>query len=161
MPASDRGIARNFVERDATLAQVRELLIHRSAYHLKEADPHSWGIPRLVGGAKTLLMEIQYDEYGSGDPAWMHAELFRRTMPPLIWMGGMARYVDLLPGTTLATVNLISLFGLHRRLRGALVGHLAVFEMTSSLPNRAYGNGSPSTRLRRAGHQVLRRTRRR
>ena len=32
-------------------------------------------------------------------------------------------------------------FGLHRRLRGALVGHLAGFEMTSSVPNRRYGNG--------------------
>jgi hypothetical protein len=30
---------------------------------------------------------------------------------------------------------------LHRRLRGALVGHLAAFEMTSSVPNRRYGNG--------------------
>jgi Iron-containing redox enzyme len=139
-PPTEGSLA-TFVERDATLAQVRELLIHRSAYHLKEADPHSWGIPRLVGGAKTLLMEIQYDEYGSGDPAWMHAELFRRTMLAADLDGRYGAYVDLLPGTTLATVNLISLFGLHRRLRGALVGHLAVFEMTSSLPNRAYGNG--------------------
>jgi hypothetical protein len=40
----------------------------------------------------------------------------------------------------------MSMFGLHRRLRGALLGHLAAFEMTSSLPNRAYGNG-----LRRLG----------
>jgi hypothetical protein len=38
-------------------------------------------------------------------------------------------------------MNVISFFGLHRRLRGALVGHLAAFEMTSSLPNRAYGRG--------------------
>jgi hypothetical protein len=43
-------------------------------------------------------------------------------------------------------VNLMSLCGLHRRLRGAIVGHLAAFEMTSSLPNRRYGNG-----LRRLG----------
>jgi hypothetical protein len=35
---------------------------------------------------------------------------------------------------------------LHRRLRGAIVGHLALFEMTSSVPNRRYGNG-----LRRLG----------
>jgi hypothetical protein len=35
---------------------------------------------------------------------------------------------------------------LHRRLRGALLGHLAAYEMTSTLPNRAYGNG-----LRRLG----------
>ena len=40
----------------------------------------------------------------------------------------------------------MSLFGLHRRLRGALVGHLAALEMTSSLPNRRYAAG-----LRRLG----------
>ena len=38
-------------------------------------------------------------------------------------------------------------FGLHRRRRGALVGHLAAFEMTSSIPNRRYGNA-----LRRLGY---------
>jgi len=33
------------------------------------------------------------------------------------------------------------MFGLHRRWRGAAVGHLAMLEMTSSVPNRRYGNG--------------------
>jgi hypothetical protein len=47
-------------------------------------------------------------------------------------------YLDRIPGVTLATVNLISLFGLHRRWRGALVGHLAVFEMTSVGPMGRY-----------------------
>ena len=40
----------------------------------------------------------------------------------------------------------MSMFGLHRRLRGAIVGHLALFEMTSSIPNRRYADG-----LRRLG----------
>jgi hypothetical protein len=40
----------------------------------------------------------------------------------------------------------MSLFGLHRRRRGMLLGHLAAYEMTSSLPNRAYAAG-----LRRLG----------
>ena len=53
----------------------------------------------------------------------------------------MAAYLDRLPARTLATVNLMSLFGLHRRLRGAIVGHLALFEMTSSLPNARYARG--------------------
>ena len=39
-----------------------------------------------------------------------------------------------------------TLFGLHRRLRGAVAGHLAALEMTSSLPNKRYGDG-----LRRLG----------
>jgi hypothetical protein len=55
-------------------------------------------------------------------------------------------YLDVIPGVTLATVNLMSLLGLHRRWRGAIVGHLALFEMTSSIPNRRYANG-----LRRLG----------
>jgi hypothetical protein len=130
-----------FIDRDATIEQAREFLIHRSAYQLKEADPHSWVIPRLTGAAKTTVMEIQYDEYGSGDPSWMHAELFRNTMVAAGLDGSYGAYLDRLPGSTLATVNVISLFGLHRRLRGALVGHLAAFEMTSSLPNRRYGQG--------------------
>jgi hypothetical protein len=130
-----------FLEREATLEQFREFLTHRSAYQLKEADPHSWVIPRLEGAAKTMVMEIQHDEYGSGDPSWMHAELFRRTMVAAGLDGTYGAYVGRLPGVTLATVNLISFFGLHRRWRGALIGHLAAFEMTSTLPNRAYGNG--------------------
>jgi hypothetical protein len=130
-----------FIEREATLDQAREFLIHRSAYQLKEADPHSWVIPRLDGPAKTAVMEIQYDEYGSGDPAWMHSELFRATMLAAGLDGSYGAYLDRLPGTTLATVNLITFFGMHRRWRGALVGHLAAFEMTSSLPNRAYAQG--------------------
>ena len=43
----------------------------------------------------------------------------------------------------------MSLFGMHRRLAGALVGHLALFELTSCIPNRRYANG-----LRRCGADV-------
>ncbi|GLY24365.1 iron-containing redox enzyme family protein [Micromonospora sp. NBRC 101691] len=134
------------LHRRATLAQFREFVTHRSIYHLKEADPHSWAIPRLGGAVKAALVEIQADEYGGGRPERMHAELFRLTLDRLGLDPGYAAHLDAVPGVTLATSNVISLFGLHRRLRGALVGHLAAFEMTSSLPNRRYGNG-----LRRLG----------
>jgi len=130
----------------ATHAQFREFVVHRSVYHLREADPHTFAIPRLAGRAKAALVEIQQDEYGNGDPDRMHQELFRRTMR---WFGlddTYGAHVDRAPALTLAGNNLMSLFGLHRRLRGALLGHLAAFEMTSALPNRAYGNG-----LRRLG----------
>ncbi len=130
-----------YLERAATVEHAREFLIHRSAYQLKEADPHSWVIPRLEGAPKTGVMDIQYDEYGSGDPSWIHAELFRTTMISAGLDGTYGAYLDRLPGTTLATVNLVSLFGLHRRRRGALVGHLAAFEMSSAIPNRRYANG--------------------
>jgi hypothetical protein len=55
-------------------------------------------------------------------------------------------YVDRVPGITLAVGNAASMFGLHRRHRAALLGHLAAFEMTSSLPNSDYSQG-----LRRLG----------
>jgi Iron-containing redox enzyme len=138
----------NYVRSRATLEQVTEFLIHRSAYQLKEADPHSWAIPRLHGQPKAALIEIQADEYGGGRSDWIHAELFARSMHAVGLDRTYGAYLDLIPATTLATVNLMSLFGLHRRWRGAIVGHLALFEMTSSIPNRRYGDG-----LRRLGFE--------
>jgi hypothetical protein len=128
------------------LEQFREFVIHRSIYHLREADPHTWGIPRLQGPAKAALVEIQADEYGGGRYERMHAELFRTTMSRLGLDTRYRSYIDSVPAVTLALNNTMSLFGLHRAWLGALLGHLAAFEMTSSLSNRRYGNG-----LRRLG----------
>ena len=121
-----------------TIEQLREFQVHRSAYQLKEADPHTWALPRLTGKAKAAMVEIQADEYGGGIESEMHATLFADTMRCLGLDTTYGAYVDLIPGLTLATVNLVSLFGLHRRLRGALVGHLALFEMTSVVPMGRY-----------------------
>jgi hypothetical protein len=145
--AADRGPALSkYLAGRADLDQFREFVVHRSVYHLREADPHSWAIPRLSGRTKAALIEIQSDEYGGGRFERMHAELFRTTMRELQLDTTDGAYVDAVPAITLATNNLMSLFGLHRRLRGATIGHLAAFEMTSSLPNRRYGNA-----LRRLG----------
>ncbi len=145
--ADDAPSLSRHVESDATLEQVHEFLIHRSAYQLKEADPHSWAIPRLTGPPKAALVEIQADEYGGGRGAdRIHAQLFADAMEALGLDPTYGAYLDGIPAPTLATVNLMSLCGLHRRLRGAIVGHLALFEMTSSIPNRRYATG-----LRRLG----------
>ena len=138
-----------FLEREATRQQAVEHVIHRSAYQLKEADPHSWAIPRLSGAAKAALLEIQFDEYGCGVADRMHSALFARTMEGLGLNPSYGAYVGRLPGITLATVNLLTGFGLRRSRRGALVGHLAMFEMTSSIPNRRYGNA-----FRRLGYDA-------
>ena len=135
-----------YMQSHATREQFLEFMIHRSAYHLKEADPHTWAIPRLGGRAKAAMVEIQADEYGSGSVERMHSHLFARAMQAVGLESRYGNYVQQIPGVTLATVNLMSMFGLNRRWRGAAVGHLALFEMTSSLPNRKYGNG-----LRRLG----------
>jgi hypothetical protein len=134
------------LQRDASLEQFREFLLHRSTYHLKEADPFTWLIPRLTGGPKAALVQIQTDEYGGGDAGWMHSALFARTMVALDLDPSNGPPLSRIPGTTLAITNLLSMFGLHRRLRGQGVGALALFEMTSCIPNRRYGDG-----LRRLG----------
>jgi len=135
-----------YLEREGTRDQFREFVVHRSAYQLKEADPHSWAIPRLSGAPKAALVEIQADEYGGGRAERVHAQLFADAMAALALDSSYGAYLDAIPGVTLATVNLMSLMGLHRRWRGGIVGHLALFEMTSSVPNGRYARG-----LRRLG----------
>jgi hypothetical protein len=135
-----------YMETQGTLERMLEHVVHRSAYQLKEADPHSWAIPRLGPGPKAALLEVQADEYGGGSAERMHSVLFAQTMAALGLDPTYGAYLERLPAATLATVNLMSGFGLHRRRRGAIVGHLAAFEMTSSIPNRRYGNA-----LRRLG----------
>ncbi|WP_231386574.1 iron-containing redox enzyme family protein [Gordonia polyisoprenivorans] len=131
---------------EGTIEQYRDLLRHRSIYHLREADPHTTAIPRLTGQAKAGLVEIQNDEYGCGRIERMHATLFARTMSALGLDSGYAAYVNTLPAVTLAWVNALTLFASRRRLRGAIVGHLLALESTSSLPNKRYAEG-----LRRLG----------
>ncbi|MDX6603368.1 MAG: hypothetical protein QOF13_2570, partial [Solirubrobacterales bacterium] len=129
-----------YIETKATLEQFREFVVHRSLYQLKEADPHSWAIPRIAGATKTALLEVQGDEYGGGRAERMHSALFAKTMRALGLDGSENAYLSYVPGFTLATVNLMSALGLRRSRRGAIVGHLAMFEMTSAGPNRRYGN---------------------
>ena len=140
-PSLSRHLART-----ATAEQAREFLIQRSVYTLREADPHSWAIPRLQGRAKAALVEIQADEYGGGRPERVHAAIFAASLRGAGLDDAYGTYVDDVPAITLASHNMMSMFGLNRRLLGAIVGHLAAFEMTSSIPNRMYADG-----LRRLG----------
>lgn len=138
-PAAKPGTAM-WLAKNATEDLLREFLIQRSIYTLREADPHTWSIPKLQGRAKAAMVEIQADEYGGGHPDKVHSEIFARTMRNFGLDDTPDVYLDVVPASTLASTNLISMFGLHRRLRGANVGHLAAFEMTSTIPNKHYGN---------------------
>lgn len=129
-----------WLAKNATEDLLREFLIQRSIYTLREADPHTWSIPKLQGRAKAAMVEIQADEYGGGHPDKVHSAIFAGTMRNFGLDDTPDSFLDLVPATTLASTNLISMFGLHRRLRGANVGHLAAFEMTSTIPNKHYGN---------------------
>lgn len=144
---ADVGPATSTYVRDrATLAQAREFLVVKSIYQLKEADPHTFALPRVSGRTKNAAVEIQSDEYGNGSLRAMHSELFRTTLRCAGLDERNGAYVDAVPAVVLANDNAAVLFGLHRRLRAAALGHLAALEMTSSAPMRRYAQG-----LRRVG----------
>ncbi len=144
--ADDAPSLSSFLAKHADERQWAEFLVLRSVYHLKEADPHTWAIPRVTGKAKAALVEIQADEYGGGSAVRMHSALFGRLMRTFGLDDTHGAHVDAAPAEQLATLNAMSFFGLHRRLRGATVGHLAMLEMTSTEPSRRYASG-----LRRLG----------
>jgi hypothetical protein len=114
-----------------TWEQMREYFVHRSLYHLKEGDPHAWAIPRLTGRAKAAFVAIEFDEYGAGQGSRLHQQLFADLLTAAGLDATYLAYLDAVPAESLAVVNLMSLFGLHRRLRGAAVGHFAATEITS------------------------------
>jgi hypothetical protein len=136
-----------FMAKQGTLEQWREYLTLRSVYHLKEGDPHTFAIPRLSGRTKAAMVEIQADEYGGGAPERMHSELFAGLMRDLDLDATYGALWDDAPAAAFCSVNTMSFFGLHRRWRGAALGHLAAVEMTSSEPSRRYSAG-----LRRLGY---------
>jgi Iron-containing redox enzyme len=114
-----------------TWQQMREYFVQRSLYHLKEGDPHAWAIPRLTGGAKAAFVAIEFDEYGAGQGSRMHQQLFADLLAAADLDSTYLGYLDAVPAEALAAVNLMSLFGLHRGLRGAAIGHFASTEITS------------------------------
>ncbi len=125
-----------YLRRQADAEQFRGFLRQRSIYHLKESDPHAFVIPRLDGAPKVALAELQYDEFGAGRPAALHSTLFADALSACGLDPTYGGYLDEARATTLAVNTTMSLFGLHRRWRGAAMGHLAAFESTSSMPCR-------------------------
>src|SRR5690625_1763516 len=111
--------------------QAREYFVHRSLYHLKEGDPHAWMIPRLAGQAKASCVAVEFDEYGAGSGPRVHQQLFAELLAAAGLDTGYLAYLDVVPAESLAVVNLMSLFGLHRRWLGAAAGHFASTEITS------------------------------
>ncbi|MFF7898640.1 iron-containing redox enzyme family protein [Streptomyces sp. NPDC088817] len=134
-PVDGTGVS-HYLRDEGTLWQLREYAAQRSLYHLKEADPHAWVLPRLWGRAKAAMAAVEFDEWGGGRAERVHARLFADLMADLGLDTAYGRHLDAATAEALATVNLMSLFGLHRELRGALVGHFAAVEITSSPGSR-------------------------
>ncbi|MEU4980134.1 iron-containing redox enzyme family protein [Streptomyces sp. NPDC021969] len=134
-PVHGEGVS-HFLRDEGELWQLREYAAQRSLYHLKEADPHAWVLPRLWGRSKAAMAAVEFDEYGGGRADRVHARLFADLMADLDLDTTYGAHLDAASAECLATVNMMSLFGLHRSLRGALVGHFAAVEITSSPGSR-------------------------
>ncbi|AEW98831.1 iron-containing redox enzyme family protein [Streptantibioticus cattleyicolor] len=130
-PVEGTGVSHHLVG-EGTWEHLREFFAHRSVYHLKEADPHAWVIPRLRGRAKAALVAVEFDEYGGGRAERVHATLFADLLAAAGLDPGYGGYVPVAPAVALAPVNLMSCLGLHRALRGALVGHFTAAEITTA-----------------------------
>ncbi|MFH9424866.1 iron-containing redox enzyme family protein [Streptomyces sp. NPDC017529] len=129
-PADGDGVS-HFLRDKGEHWQLREYAAQRSLYHLKEADPHLWVVPRLWGEAKAGMVAVEYDEFGAGRAERVHARLFADLMDDLGLDSAYGRYLGACARQMLAVNNLMSLFGLHRAHRGSLVGHFAWVEVTS------------------------------
>lgn len=125
-----------FLRDKGTWEQMQEYFVHRSLYHLKEGDPHAWAIPRLTGQAKAAFVAVEFDEFGGGRGDQVHQQLFADLMVAAGLDASYLGYIDAVPAESLAVVNLMSMFGLHRKHRGSAVGHFASTEITSSPGSR-------------------------
>ncbi|MEU1426977.1 iron-containing redox enzyme family protein [Nocardia sp. NPDC005746] len=135
VPDEDTGVAA-FLEERGEPWQVREYFAHRSILHHQEADPYAWLIPRLRGRAKAALVAVEFDEFGGGRADRIHQLLYADLLAGAGMNSAYLFYLDAVPAHMLAIVNMMSLFGLHRGLRGAGVGHFAAVEITSSPASR-------------------------
>ena len=124
------------LQRHGTTEQALDMLAQKSVYHLKEADPTAWVVPRLGARTKAPLVEIQYDEYGAGDSAALHHHLYERGMRAAGLDADYGAYAGEAIPEILEQNTAMTMLGLHRRLRGAALGHFAAFEASSSLPSQ-------------------------
>lgn len=139
--ADDGPSTATFLQRRASREQLLDYLRERSIQQLKESDPQSFVLPRLDGAAKAALAELQYDEYGGGRPERLHATMYADALEAAGLDRRYGAYINEVSAASLASSNVMTMFGLSRRLRGAAMGHLAAFEASSSVPSRKIAAG--------------------
>jgi hypothetical protein len=129
-PGPALGALADYVEHHSDLREMAELVIHRSAERLRRTDSYLWSIPRLNGRIREALARILEEDFPRNP-------LFERVMRAFGLDDRTGAYRDLFPAGTLATSNMPSMFGLRRRGRGAIVGHVAAQKLIGSMDDRA------------------------
>lgn len=134
-PADGEGVSYHLRD-EGTWRNYLDYFALRSIYHLKEADPHAWTIPRLRPRSKAGFVAVEFDEFGGGRASAVHQQLYADLLAAAGLRNDYLGYLDSAPAAALATVNFMSSIGLHRSLRGAAIGHFAATEITSSPGSR-------------------------
>lgn len=145
----------SFARREMSHQQWREMLILKSAYQLKEGDPHTFAIPRLPDEAKLPLLEIQFDEYGNGRLSDQHSRIFAEAMRSVELSDRYGDYCDAWPCEVLAANTALGWWASRREWVGAVAGHLAFIETTSSLPCQEYVAGARRLKLPEQAHRYF------
>jgi hypothetical protein len=114
----------------STIEQFREFCIHCSTRQLKETEVGAFLDEDFFREIDVFAtMPPKADDTFDNSPR--RASLFGSTMTALGLNAAYGSYVENLPGVTLATLNLASMFSQHQRWSTALVGHHAVSAMTT------------------------------
>lgn len=128
--ADDTGVSGHLRDH-GSWAQMQDYFVHRSVYQLKESDPYIWLVPRLRAWAKAGVVAVSFDEFGGGRGDHVHAELFVDLLRAAGLRPDYLAYVDQVPAEALVAANLPTAFALHRRWRGAAVGHFVGTEVST------------------------------
>jgi len=107
--ADDGPSLATFLHRRASREQVLDYLRERSVQQLKESDPQSFVLPRIDGGAKAALAELQYDEYGGGRPDRLHATMYGDALEAAGLDRTYGAYIDDVSALSLACTNVMTM----------------------------------------------------
>lgn len=142
-----------YLSASGTIDQFREFCVHRSAHQQRSIESETRARPRRADEDEAAMAMIPFDEWGSSDARRVRADFLSAVMTALGLDSSHGSYVEILPGVTLATANLASMFALHPLWRAALVGQLAVSEMTSMESMERYSHALFRFGLERVGRR--------
>ncbi|MCV7213315.1 iron-containing redox enzyme family protein [Mycolicibacterium canariasense] len=105
-----------------TWSQMREYFVHRSVRRLKIDDAGAW--------ATYAMTPAEFDRSVSGAPPRSTSCRFADVLSAAGLDDTYLHYLDEVTPEALALVNMMSMFGLHRNLRGAATGQLVATEIS-------------------------------
>jgi hypothetical protein len=121
----------SYFDDSGTIDQFREFCVHRSVYQFRADYNAPDTTPQSEFDPVPASTSVRFEDLGSSVDAQLRSSFFSTTMSSLGLDNSHGSYVEIVPGVTLATVNLKSMFSFHPHWRAAMFGHAAASEVTS------------------------------